>query len=70
MEKNLTIKHVAECLRISTRSVYRLISDGSLVAFKVRHSLRVPEKALEDYTRRQLEKYSYDNGTLSDDDRT
>jgi excisionase family DNA binding protein len=71
MEKNLPVKAVAECLRISARGVYRLIADGELVAFKVRHSLRVPEGSLVDYQRRQIEKFSYENGTcLPDDDRS
>ncbi|MFA6393858.1 MAG: helix-turn-helix domain-containing protein [Patescibacteria group bacterium] len=41
MEKILTIKEVAELLRISPKSVYRLIASGRLKAVKVGHNWRV-----------------------------
>lgn len=70
MENNLPVKIVAKSLRISCRSVYRLIADGHIPAFKVRNSLRIPEKAINDYLERQLQKYKDDNGiSVTEDDR-
>ena len=56
MTKNLTLKTVAELLGCSKRTVYRLIADAELRAFKVRGSLRVPEESLEEYRARQIAK--------------
>lgn len=39
MGRNLTIKAVADLLGASTRTVYRLIADGELTAFKLRGAL-------------------------------
>jgi excisionase family DNA binding protein len=48
MDKFLTIKEVAEHLRLSTQSVRRLIEDGRLAAHKIgRCSYRIPEDAVQ-----------------------
>jgi excisionase family DNA binding protein len=62
MRRNLTLKTAAYLLGSSTRTVYRLISDGELSAFKVRGGLRIPEESLEEYQRRQILKYAEENG--------
>ena len=58
MTKNLTLKTVAELLGCSRRTVYRLICEGEITAFKCRGSLRVPEDSLEEYRRRQIAKFA------------
>ena len=62
MNRSLSLKTVADLLGSSARTVYRLIGDGELTAFKVRGSLRIPEESLEDYQRRQILKYAEENG--------
>jgi excisionase family DNA binding protein len=70
MKRNLTLKTVADLLGSSTRTIYRLIADGELTAFKVRGGLRIPEESLEEYRRRQTLKYIEENGiTLTGCDR-
>ena len=71
MKKNLTIKMVADSLGTSERTIYRMISDGELVAFKVRGCLRITEESLDAYRYRQISKYQIDNGinSLSGTDR-
>ena len=44
-----TIKDVAEQLRISTKTVYRLINEGKLVPIKIRRNTRIDEAVLEEY---------------------
>ena len=46
----LTVKEVAQRLRVSSKRVYELCADGDLPAFKVGRSLRVAVKALGKYT--------------------
>ena len=62
MKKSLSLKTAADLLGSSTRTIYRLITDGELTAFKVRGSLRIPEESLEEYQRRQILKFAEDNG--------
>jgi len=45
----LTIKDVAERLRVSTKSVYRLINEGSLIPIKIRRNTRINEEVLNEY---------------------
>ena len=47
--KMMTIKDVAERLRISTKTVYRLINEGSLVPIKIRRNTRIDEAVLNQY---------------------
>jgi len=44
--KFLTIFEVAAIMRVSKRTVYRLVHDGQLEAAKVRGSFRIPEDAV------------------------
>ena len=62
MNRNLTLKTTAALLGSSIRTIYRLIADGELTAFKVRGTLRIPEESLEEYRRRQILKYTEENG--------
>ena len=45
----LTVAEVAEHMRVSKMTVYRLVHAGDLEAVRVGRSFRVPEKAVEDY---------------------
>lgn len=45
----MTIKDVAERLRISTKTVYRLINEGKLVPIKIRRNTRIDEAVLNEY---------------------
>lgn len=48
----LRVREVAEALSVSTMTVYRLIKDGELQAFRVGHGWRVPEDDLRSYLTR------------------
>ena len=45
----LTVAEVAETMRVSRMTVYRLVHSGELPALRVGRSFRVPEDALEAY---------------------
>lgn len=45
----LTVREVAEMLRVHQRTAYRLITGGSIKAIKIGSQWRVPEKALMDF---------------------
>lgn len=47
--KFLTVAEVAEIMRVSKMTVYRLIHAGELASVRVGRSFRVPEKAVKDY---------------------
>jgi len=44
-----TVAEVAQMMRVSGMTIYRLIRAGELRALRVGHSYRVPTEALEDY---------------------
>jgi excisionase family DNA binding protein len=62
MRKNLSLKTTAEILGTSTRTVYRLLTDGELTAFRVRSALRIPETSIDEYQKRQIILYAEENG--------
>lgn len=45
--KFLTVAEVAETMRVSKMTVYRLIHSGDLPAIRFGHSFRVPESAVQ-----------------------
>lgn len=47
--KMMTIKDVADRLRVSTKTVYRLINEGALVPIKIRRNTRIDEAVLDEY---------------------
>ena len=49
----LTVAEVADALRVSTMTVYRLIRTGELAAVRIGRTYRVSDSAFEDYLRRQ-----------------
>lgn len=54
----LTVAEVAEQMRVSKMTVYRLVHAGTLEAVRVGRSFRVPEEAVQRY----LEKSYYEAG--------
>ena len=47
----LTVAEVANVMRVSKMTVYRLVHNGELPAVRVGRSFRVPEQAVHDYLR-------------------
>ncbi|MCG2623509.1 helix-turn-helix domain-containing protein [Arthrobacter sp. I2-34] len=47
----LTVSEVAEVMRVSKMTVYRLVHSGQLPAVRFGRSFRVPEAAVEQYLR-------------------
>ncbi len=47
----LTVAEVAEVMRVSKMTVYRLVHAGDLASVRVGRSFRVPERAVHDYLR-------------------
>jgi excisionase family DNA binding protein len=47
----LTVAEVAEAMRVSKMTVYRLVHSGTLPAVRVGRSFRVPEGAVTEYLR-------------------
>ncbi len=47
----LTVAEVAEAMRVSKMTVYRLVHAGTLPAVQVGRSFRIPEQAVHDYLR-------------------
>lgn len=48
-ETLLTISEVANVLRVSKMTIYRLVHDGQLQSMRIGKSLRVPMSALDAY---------------------
>lgn len=59
----LTVAEVAELLRVSKMTVYRMVHAGDLPAVRVKRSFRVPLKAVE-----QLSESSLENWLTGEDD--
>lgn len=45
----LTVAEVAQVMRVSKMTVYRLVHNADLPAVKIGRSFRVPEQAVHDY---------------------
>lgn len=54
MEQLLTVAEVAELLRVSTMTVYRLIRSGELPAVRVGRNYRVRRGDLDSYLQEQV----------------
>ena len=48
----LTVAEVAQTMRVSKMTVYRLVHNGELEAVRVGRSFRVPEPAVDEYLRK------------------
>jgi excisionase family DNA binding protein len=51
-EQLLTITEVAQALRVSKMTIYRLVHDGQLQSMRIGKSLRIPVSALDGYLRK------------------
>lgn len=49
----LTVKEVAEKLRVKPRTVYRMIADGELSAISIRDEYRIRQSELDDLIQRR-----------------
>jgi excisionase family DNA binding protein len=47
----LTVAEVAQVMRVSRMTVYRLVHSGELPAVRVGRSFRVPERTVHEYLR-------------------
>ena len=48
----LTVAEVAQTMRVSKMTVYRLVHNGELEAVRVGRSFRVPEPAVDEYLKK------------------
>ena len=55
MEKNYTVKQVAEILQVAEYTVAELLREKKLKGFKVGNRWRVPEKNLKEFIENQGE---------------
>lgn len=53
----LTVAEVADFLRVSKMTVYRMVHAGELPAVRVKRSFRVPLKAVEELSKSNLESW-------------
>lgn len=61
----LTVAEVAEVMRVSKMTVYRLVHSGEMPAVRVGRSFRVPQDALDAYLRTAYVEPESDEGRLS-----
>jgi excisionase family DNA binding protein len=57
VDKSLTIESAAEILSCSARTIYRLLAEAEIIAFRLRGRLRITEASLDAYQRRQIAKF-------------
>ncbi len=53
METLLTLREVAQLLRLSHQTVYKLIQDGILIAVKIGNQWRFEKKKIEEWLENQ-----------------
>lgn len=61
----LTVAEVAELMRVSRMTVYRLVHGGELPAVRVGRSFRVPQDALDAFLATSSVEHLEDEGRLS-----
>lgn len=64
MKKLLRPDEVADHLRVSTRTVYRMIDEGAFVVIPVRRALRITAESLERYQQQAVERFEIQRGFL------
>jgi excisionase family DNA binding protein len=52
-ERYVTLREVAERLKVSRRTVYRWIKDGDLNAYKFANEYRITESDIKDFLKRR-----------------
>ena len=48
----LTVEEAAQYLRVSRKTIYRLIATGELDCIRVRGAIRIPRQAIDSYISR------------------
>ena len=65
-KENLRPDEVAKLLDISRRSVYRLILQGELTAFKIGSALRITGESVELFKKRKIKEFQESNAIFCD----
>lgn len=65
----LTVLEVAEVMRVSKMTVYRLLHSGELPGVRVGRSFRVPQDALDSYLRSSATAFVDDEASARREDR-
>jgi excisionase family DNA binding protein len=55
-EKIYTVNEIAEILRVTARTVRKMIADGEIDSFRVRDEYRIRQSALDAYIERENDK--------------
>jgi excisionase family DNA binding protein len=66
MKRLLRLSEVAELMACSTRTIYRLVSSGELLALQVSQSWRVDPDDLQSFITRQKQQFAEDYGFIQD----
>jgi excisionase family DNA binding protein len=66
MKRNFTIKETAKLLGVCDKTIFRMVADGQIIAFKCRDCLRITEESLDVYRVKQILKYQEENGIWPD----
>jgi len=59
LSQTFTVQEVAEHLKVTEITIYRLLKKGEIVGYKVGDSWRIDEKDLKAYIRKQKKKKSF-----------
>lgn len=54
LDNLMTPAEVAERLRVSSKTILRLVQDGSLPAIKLKRTIRIPEVVVEEFIKNSL----------------
>jgi len=65
----MTPAEVAERLRVSSKTILRLVQDGSLPAIKLKRAIRIPEDAVEEFIRNSLIEQEKENEIWNDEEK-
>ena len=61
----MTVSEVADLMRVSKMTVYRMVHSGDLPAMQVGRSFRVPERAVKEYLAAGLGDWGHDASEAS-----
>jgi len=54
LDSLMTPAEVAERLRVSSKTILRLVQDGSLPAIRLKRAIRIPEDVVEEFIKNSL----------------
>ncbi|MEI6259674.1 MAG: helix-turn-helix domain-containing protein [Deltaproteobacteria bacterium] len=66
MKRLMRLSEVALVLNVHIRTVYRMVTDASLMALQIRGSWRVDPSDLQSYITRQKQQFAEDYGCIQD----